>query len=171
MLNQRHALTILLAFCAASCGGINEDQARVLQGESGLSRSAVRAGDPEMDAAMAEARASLPEFLRAFRLASPDHAGFAVKKEYRRNQYVEYIWITDLKINGSVFEGTSGNDSEDTVGVRFGDPARVTFDEVCDWMYTDNGVLVGGRTVRVVYSRMNGEQKAQFQKEAPFRIQ
>jgi uncharacterized protein YegJ (DUF2314 family) len=160
----------LVGLLLPACGGVPEDQRRRLKGESGLSRIQTEALDPEMDAAISEARESLPSFLRAFRLHGRNQTGFAVKKAYRRDQFIEHIWITELRVSAQAFHGTAGNDAVDTVGVSFGDPATVGFSEITDWMYVEDGRLVGGRTIRVVFSRMSAEQKTRFKKEAPFRI-
>lgn len=42
--------------------------------------------------------------------------------------------------------------------------------EISDWLYIDNGNLVGGYTVRVHYNELSPKEKQEFDREANFKI-
>jgi len=42
--------------------------------------------------------------------------------------------------------------------------------EISDWLYVDNGNLVGGYTVRVHYNELSSKEKAEFEREANYKI-
>ena len=43
-------------------------------------------------------------------------------------------------------------------------------DEISDWSFVDNGHLVGGYTVRVIYAELSPQEKQDFEKEAGFHV-
>jgi uncharacterized protein YegJ (DUF2314 family) len=49
--------------------------------------------------------------------------------------------------------------------------ATVSKSEISDWFYIDNGKLVGGYTIRVLYSRMSPEEKKDFNEHAGMKIE
>jgi uncharacterized protein YegJ (DUF2314 family) len=42
--------------------------------------------------------------------------------------------------------------------------------EISDWLYIDNGKLVGGYTVRAHYNELSPQQKQEFDRDADFKI-
>jgi uncharacterized protein YegJ (DUF2314 family) len=55
--------------------------------------------------------------------------------------------------------------------VHLGQRVTVAPRDVSDWMFVKDGKLMGGYTTRVLYARLSPEQRAQFDKEAEFRIE
>ena len=74
--------------------------------------------DPEMVAAIAKARASLPEFWDAFGRGTPNESDFSLKVAIKDKHRTEHFWLTDLeRKDGKVF-GTVGNDPDIVSNVK-----------------------------------------------------
>jgi uncharacterized protein YegJ (DUF2314 family) len=54
--------------------------------------------------------------------------------------------------------------------VKQGQVVTVYPKEISDWLYIDNGNLVGGYTVRVHYNELSPKEKQEFDREANFKI-
>lgn len=118
---------------------------------------AVRDSDAAMNAAMAEARATLPQWIALYRDPPPGYTNFAIKYPL---EGVEHIWVAVESIEDGVFVGRLAN-APHAEGWSFGDPVRVPMAEVSDWAYWDDkGVAHGYRTVVVLFDMMPPEQVA-----------
>lgn len=116
-----------------------------------------------MDAAIDEAKSTLGTFVSALKAEKPDMSNFAIKKGYTfGGEEKEFIWINEVKLVGTGFEGKINNEPVNNIGVKLGQSVRVKRDEVADWMFMDNGRLRGGFTIAaLVYG--SDEQK-QYEK-------
>ncbi len=54
--------------------------------------------------------------------------------------------------------------------LKIGARVSVNPDEVTDWSYVEDGRLVGGYTIRVLYSELTPAEKEDFEKRADFHI-
>ena len=52
-----------------------------------------------------------------------------------------------------------------------GDELHAPVDQISDWMYVEDGKLVGGYTLRVVRDSLTEEQQAAFDSNLPFKIE
>ena len=52
-----------------------------------------------------------------------------------------------------------------------GQLVSVNPNEISDWLYIDNGKLVGGYSVRVLYSELSPQDKQEFDRAADFKIE
>ena len=82
----------------------------------------------------------------------------------------EQLWIEDVSIEGDAIEGRVANDPTYIARLNFGDTVSLSRDDVSDWYYVDNGLLVGGHTLRVFRARMTAEARAKFDAESGFVI-
>jgi uncharacterized protein YegJ (DUF2314 family) len=107
--------------------------------------------DPRMKAAVAEARARLPEFVNAFEAknGAPDGL-FSIKAPITRGGNTEFIWVNVKSIERNGFRGEIGNEPVDLPGLMFGSRVFVPIDDLNDWMYNDGDDLRGGFTVKVL---------------------
>jgi uncharacterized protein YegJ (DUF2314 family) len=155
------ALPVLFAFWLASgCGEKKEDRVVRREGEPDF----VQAADEElMDAAIAEAKSTLGTFVSALQAQDVRKTSFNIKKGYAfGREGKEFIWISEVKLVGTDFEGRINNEPVNDIGVKLGQTVRVKRDEVADWMFMDGGRLQGGYTiVALVYG--SDEQK-QYEK-------
>lgn len=147
---------------------------------TGCSRSAenetetfkhVQAEDQAMSAAIAKAKESSSDFLRAFHAQEPGMEGFYVKKPYATpSQNQEHIWIEVASENNGVISGVIANVAEETREVKLGDVVTLKVSDLSDWRYLKGNKLVGGYTIRYFVDKMSPQEKAAFLKEAGFEL-
>jgi len=72
--------------------------------------------DPEMDAAIAQARAEVPVFVKALQAPEANDRFFSVKAAIREGEDVEHFWIDDVAYDGTAFiagAAEQGDEAED----------------------------------------------------------
>ena len=115
-------------------------------------------GDPEMAAAIAKARATLPAFWASYEAPKGTETGHSLKVRFvvvaRRNSG-EHIWIGEVKkLGDGRYSGRFANQPRDLPGKRIGDLVEFTEADISDWMFTRNGKIVGGETIRPTLKHM-----------------
>lgn len=118
---------------------------------------AFEADDPVMDAAIAEAQRTLPEFLAV--LADPPAGAGEFVIKFPLGGW-EHIWVDNLRVRGDRILGNLANAPEQE-GHRLGDDVSVPLAEVTDWAYrAPDGVMQGHRTTRVLLQQVPEEAAA-----------
>ncbi len=108
----------------------------------------VRDENEEMTDAIREARESLKLFLRAFANPKPNQKDFQLKVSFEYQGECESVWVTDLDLNTKPATGSIASEPR----LRSLMPRqRVEFTRsmVTDWMYLEDGRLVGGFTTKL----------------------
>lgn len=147
------------------------DSRNIKRDERDPNYARVTDADSAMNAAIAKAKASFPDFVAALRNPKPAYRDFGVKKPYATpGGGEEHMWIEDIKQLDRGFEGTIANDANDTRLVKIGQRVSFSAAEISDWKYVDGDLLVGGFTIRYFVDRMTPEEKMALEKEAGFRI-
>jgi uncharacterized protein YegJ (DUF2314 family) len=123
-----------------------------------------------MHRAVIEARKTVGKFIVALKHPAPGQQDFEVKKPFIQGNQVEHIWLSDVRFVGNRFQGQVDNQPRNIRGLKLGQLVSVNPNEISDWLYVDNGNLVGGYTVRVHYSELSPQQKQEFDREADFKI-
>ena len=121
----------------------------------------VAPSDPEMNAAIAHARETLPRFWAAY----DAHNGqdFMLKVAFPiQPSGAEHIWIDAVVRQGDHFTGTLADEPEYMPGLHFGSPVTFTEDQISDWMVGRAGRIYGFFTTRVLFSRLTGDERAQY---------
>jgi uncharacterized protein YegJ (DUF2314 family) len=124
-----------------------------------------------MHRAVIAARKTVGKFITALKHPAPGQQDFEVKKPFVQGNQVEHIWLSDVRFVGNRFQGRVDNQPRKIQGVKLGQLVSVNPNEISDWLYVDNGKLVGGYTVRVHYNELSSEQKQEFDREADFKIE
>jgi uncharacterized protein YegJ (DUF2314 family) len=124
-----------------------------------------------MQRAVKEARKTVGKFITALEHPGPGEQDFEVKKPFLQGEEMEHLWLSDVRFVGNRFVGRVDNRPKKIQGVKLGQMVSVAPNEISDWLYIDNGKLVGGYTVRVHYSELSPEQKQVFDKQADFKIE
>ncbi len=127
--------------------------------------------DEAMTAAIAKARTTADEFIAALESPTAQQDSFAVKAEFEDGDHVEHMWLNPVRFADGKFEGRVGNEPNMVSTVKLGDVVTVAKVEISDWMYVDDGKLVGGFTLRVLRASMSDAEKADFDKHVPFTIE
>jgi uncharacterized protein YegJ (DUF2314 family) len=121
--------------------------------------------------AVIEARKTLGEFIKALKHPSPGQQEFEVKKVFTQGNQIEHIWISDVQIAGPhLLQGRVDNESRKIKGIELGQVVTVDPKEISDWLYVDNGNLIGGYTLRVHYNQLSPAERAEFDREANFKL-
>jgi uncharacterized protein YegJ (DUF2314 family) len=95
---------------------------------------------------------------------------FEVKEPFFEGNEVEHIWLSDVRLVGQRFRGRVDNKPQKIRGLKLGQLVSVNPNEISDWLYVDNGKLVGGYTVRAHYHELSPQQKQEFDRAADFKI-
>jgi len=135
----------------------------------------VRGDDPAMLAAYQKARVTFHDFLSAYRdpppgarmfevkvpLASrPDGRGYAVVQPGPHpGETVEYFWVKNLAIVGGGLRGQLDNDGETVTAARVGQSLDFAATDVADWMYLQNGRMIGNATMCPEMAMLPDDQK------------
>ena len=135
-----------------------------------LSMFDVKENAARMDQATRHARRNVAKFIAALQHPAPGQRDFQVKKLFIKGDKGEHIWLADVKFVGNRFVGVVDNKPANIPGLKVGAKAAVNPDEVSDWSYVDNGRLVGGYTIRVLYSELTPQERVDFEKQADFHV-
>ena len=168
----------LVALLGASVGTgltVNAQAANVVgsslkQGATDPEFYQVTKNNAAMHLAVREARKTIKTFIAALKHPGPGQQDFELKKRFVEGDQVEHIWLSDVKIVGNHFEGQIDNHPRKIQGLKFGQVVPVKRNEIPDWLYIENGTLVGGYTVRAHYNELTPQQKQEFDREADFKI-
>jgi uncharacterized protein YegJ (DUF2314 family) len=127
--------------------------------------------DPRMNAAIAKARSTIGDFTAALTSPGSSQSEFAVKMAFNDGAHIEHMWLSPVTVDGANFVGIVNNDPERVTNVKLGQRVTVATTEVSDWMYVDNGKLVGGETLRVLRDSLSPDERADFDKSVPFVVE
>lgn len=115
--------------------------------------------DPEMNAAIAKARATIDRFWTAWELKPPGTENFSLKVAITDGDQVEHFLTSNIeKKDGKVFADIA-NEPQFVSTVTFGQRIEVPEADISDWMFWRNGKVVGGETLRVLLKRMSPEEQ------------
>src|SRR6476469_866019 len=87
--------------------------------------SEVADDDPEMVAAIAKARKSLPDFWNKFAKHSEGESGFSLKVKIKDEHGTEHFWVIDLNRQNGKITGVINNDPEIVHSVKLGQQITV----------------------------------------------
>jgi uncharacterized protein YegJ (DUF2314 family) len=118
--------------------------------------------DPEMNAAIAKARTTLPLFWSKFANPGPGENRFALKVRIEDGSNGEHFWVIDIERKGDAIFGTINNEPEQVKTVVNGQRIKIDPAQITDWMYMHNGKIVGNETIRPSLSRMPKRQADAF---------
>jgi len=119
--------------------------------------------DKEMNSAMEFAKKTLNDFDDA--LDNLENENFALKIRFDVDDKTEDIWAVNIgKIDGKYF-GNIDNLPNSITEIKLNNKVRIEKEKISDWMYSKNGKLFGGFTIRVLRDRMSELEKENFDKE------
>ena len=109
--------------------------------------------DRDVQAAVADARASLDVFWAAFDGGDPSHESFSLtvitpSKAYEK----DYVSVSDIARQGAAYIGVVPDYHEDEQdGFKPGDVIEFTAADIADWRYMDNEQFRGAFTSRAMW--------------------
>jgi uncharacterized protein YegJ (DUF2314 family) len=148
---MRFALALLAVACSAaevSAQGVLE---RIERDELAV----IEESDPIMVAAIRKGRQTLPDFLKLSRAPGPSMSDFAVKVAVRAGDQFEYFWITNFENTDGQFSGRLDNIPRWAKHLKAGDIISFKQNEIVDWLYIQDGRMVGNFTFCALMQREN----------------
>jgi uncharacterized protein YegJ (DUF2314 family) len=125
--------------------------------------------DAQMKAAIRTAKGSFGQFLEAYFEPTETQSAFLVKAAMIEGDQVEHIWIADLEITTGGARGVVANQPR-LPSLKFMQTIEFELAQITDWMYIDDGYLVGGFTTRVIRDRMTPKERRSHDATAPYKI-
>jgi len=162
--------TLMLSlFALGGCSG--SDAAPVTEREGEPLVTGFTPENAQMNAAMEKARSTLAQFEERLMHPPASQSNIALKGRFEDDGSVEHMWIGEVEITSEGYRGNLGNEPVALENVVLGQSVLVRREEVSDWMAIDNGVLVGGYTLRVQREQLPADQRAEFDAGIGFRIE
>ena len=121
--------------------------------------------DSDMESAFRKARATLKEFLALVVAPRPSITNYAVKIGIPDRENVEYFWISRFVQIDGLLIGKIDNTPRSVKNVRKGE--RISFKEsdVVDWLYRENGKMIGDYTACALIKKEPKEHAEAFKKQ------
>jgi uncharacterized protein YegJ (DUF2314 family) len=144
---------LCLLLCLLSCD--RDSGTRVSKGEL---TSHQDSADQYLEEIAREARETLPDFLR--RLQSPRRGddNFRVKYPFPTGEGSgfarEQLWLRDIGFEDGSYYGILSNDPYYIPNLKKKDRVSIDIEQISDWMYTSNGVIEGGRSIRYLLEQI-----------------
>jgi uncharacterized protein YegJ (DUF2314 family) len=129
----------------------------------------VRADDQEMAAAINAARQSVGRFVEAFTNPKKGQRSFLVKIAFSKANRVEHLWLADLDFHGKTPTGVIA-DNPIRPDLKFMQRVDIDLSQLSDWMYVEDGKLVGGYTTRLLRKRMNPSERREMDATCGYEI-
>lgn len=139
-------------------------------------------GDPAMTAAFARAAATLDVFLERWRHPPPGAGRFSVKIGLADSSAppgfviirpgaagpggpVEWFWAGDLRVEGARFSAQLHNDPDSLRNVSLGQVVHFSRADIGDWMYFQNGKIVGNATACPALAHASAAERRQMKEQ------
>ena len=107
--------------------------------------------DPAMKAAIAKARATLPDFLAKAAHPRINQRSFALKVEVLLlDGGSEFLWVTNFGNVGDDFIGVVDNEPRLVPGLKQGAILPFRREDIADWLYLEGDRMVGNITLCVL---------------------
>ena len=119
--------------------------------------------DPEMNAAMTEARETVWELVDQLPELQSAGAQVSIKVPVSEGAKVEHIWLANLRHENGMIRGNLANAPAGLPSWSHGDPIEVPLENISDWMVARDGQLFGGYTLFAMRDQMQGERRRQFE--------
>jgi len=105
---------------------------------------------------LADMRAALPTFWASYDAPKPSETGHSLKVRFPNpKNNGEHIWIAEVKKTADGrYSGRFANAPRDLPGKKAGDVAEFREADISDWMFTRNGKIVGGETIKPLLKAM-----------------
>jgi uncharacterized protein YegJ (DUF2314 family) len=124
----------------------------------------VRDDDPEMVAAIAKARATLPKFWTVFNKRKHKEDSFALKVEISDSHGTELFWAIDIERRGENISGTIDNKPDTVQSVKSGDRIKIADNQISDWVYMRDEKMFGNFTIRPLFKSMSTSEVDFYEK-------
>ena len=122
-------------------------------------------GDQQMNAAIAEAKRTIDEFIRNIGKNEGSGVKRSLKVRFDTDKEPEHIWVGDVKMTGQGFEGVLENEPVNIKGLKAGDKVTFSKNQISDWILISEGKVKGGFTIKVVRNQMSPDEQRAFDEQ------
>jgi uncharacterized protein YegJ (DUF2314 family) len=133
--------------CVLSCG-----RGSGTGGSKGELTTHQDSADQALEEIAREARETLPDFLRRLQSPRPGDGNFRVKYPFPVGEGSgfarEQLWLRDIGFEDGSYYGILSNDPYYIPNLKKKDRVSIDIEQISDWMYTRNGIIEGGRSIR-----------------------
>lgn len=123
-----------------------------------------RESDAAMNAAIAEARRSLPIFWTLLETDPVVAASGKIKVSFDTPGGPEHMWVREIRREGAVVKGLLDNRPVWLKGFAKGDAVTVDPADISDWSYIRHDRMYGSYTTRVMLPHLPAEQRETYRK-------
>jgi uncharacterized protein YegJ (DUF2314 family) len=135
------------------------------------STSTTPSTDTELDAAIEQARASLDTFITKVRTPHADRTFVAVKVRFAPpGESLQDIWVDEVSYADGILRGNVGDDIP-ALKLEAGEEIKIDEEDILDWMIVEDGILIGGYTIRLAVQRMSPEERERFLETLDYSIE
>jgi uncharacterized protein YegJ (DUF2314 family) len=144
-----------IALCAALIGlaACNKQPAVAEKAEN---------NDALLNAASAEARATLPQFWAIYDAKDPSRTDFAINAKMPASGGTEIIWVNVTERHGSSITGVLALEPDHMPDQHKGDRVVVEDKDVQDWGYTRGDKIYGNYFMRAMLPKLPESQRAEL---------
>lgn len=121
--------------------------------------------DPAILAARDKALATLDRFLAVNERRPPNSRAYALKVAVRDGDRVEWFWIRDFVREGSRFRGAIDNTPRVVRTVQNGQQIAFQRADIGDWMYLQDGRMMGNYTACALIAKEDRQAREQFERK------
>lgn len=150
---NRSAFVSLMAGACLSLLGACSKQDQVIS---------VDGNDPDMNAAIAKARETLPQFWQVFEKRDHGENEFSLKVKITDAKGSEHFWVSQLDRRDGKTTGIVNNEPDSVRSVKLGQRIEIPQADISDWLYMRNGRMVGNRTLVPLFKTMPKEEAERY---------
>ena len=127
--------------------------------------------DLELESAIRQARDTLDVFTEKVGTPHPDRTFVGLKvRFYPPDELPQDIWVDEVTYSNGSFRGNIGDDIP-SLRLEAGEKITVQEKDILDWMIVEDGILIGGYTIRLAVQRMSPEEKERFLETLDYTIE
>ena len=127
--------------------------------------------DAELDAVIAQAHATLPEFIALLAESNPAYSLIGMKVRFSpREGGTRDVWTDGVTYINDQFMGNMG-DEIPSLHLAFDDRIVIDEQDIVDWMIVMDGKLIGGYTIRLYFLRMTPAEQKMFLENVDYSLE
>ena len=116
-----------------------------------------------------DARSTLPGFFRQLTGKRTGEKSFCVKYPFPADEEsgaaIEQIWITGIHFKNGRYHGVLTSTPRHISGRKKGDRVIFEADYITDWMYVQNGKIIGGYSIQYLLEKIPESQRSNTERE------
>jgi len=125
--------------------------------------------DKELARIAENARNTLPLFFRHMLRPGEGEGGFRLKYPFQADSgsgfSMEQLWLENIRFKDGVYYGIIANTPFYITSMKKGDIVSFSADDITDWMYTSNGKIIGGLSIKHLLEQIAEHERSEEQRD------